>query len=293
MNTLRGITSALAICVNTVIWCVPLYLMGLVRLACRGRARHLLGRWMDETVQIWVGGNQLMFRALRLTRTHLSWENAAGLSRHRWYLVLSNHQSWADILILQNALRGRIPMLKFFTKRELIWVPLAGLAMWFLGFPYVRRFSRDQIAADPSLADLDRRATLDACLDFRHRPTAVLSFLEGSRFTPAKRAAQPARFEHLLNPKLGGVSQVVDALKDRLHRVLDVTVVYRDGVPSFWALLQGRCRDVDVLIQCHELPGTVTAARDAAEVRERLAPWIESLWQNKDARLGGLEPLAI
>ncbi len=242
---------------------------------------------MDGIVQIWVAGNELLFRALRLTRIHSRWESAGDLSSRGWYVVLSNHQSWADILILQNTLRGRIPMLKFFTKRELIWVPLAGPAMWLLGFPYVRRFSREQIAADPSLADLDRRATLDACRGFRHRPTAVLSFLEGSRFTRAKRAAQPSRFEHLLNPKLGGVSQVMDALKDRLHRVLDVTIVYRGAVPTFWDLLQGRCRDADVLIQCHEGPGAVTAARDAGEVRERLHPWIESLWQAKDARLAG------
>jgi len=292
MNTVRGITSGLLIVLSTVILCLPLYLMGLVRLACRGRARETLGRWMDENVQLWVAGNRLLFAALGLTRIRTRWEDAAGLSRRQWYLVLSNHQSWADILILQNALWGRIPMIKFFTKRELVWVPMAGLAMVFLGFPYVRRLSREQIEANPSLAGVDREATLRACQGFRERPTTVLSFLEGSRFTPAKRTAQAGRFEHLLNPKLGGVSYVVDTLKDRIHKVLDVTIVYRDGVPSFWDLLQGRCRDVDVLVQCRELPGAVASARNADEVRERLQPWIESLWQAKDARLDGLEALA-
>jgi 1-acyl-sn-glycerol-3-phosphate acyltransferase len=234
----------------------------------------------------------MIFAALGVTRIHERWENDPGLSRRQWYLVLSNHQSWADILVLQNTLWGRIPMLKFFTKRQLIWVPLAGLAMWFLGFPYVRRLSRKKIAADPRLADLDRVATVNACAGFRSHPTAVLSFLEGSRFTPGKRAAQAARFECLLNPKLGGVSYVVDALRDKIHKVLDITIFYPTGVPSFWDLLQGRCRDVEVLIQCRNLPGTVTAARDVAEVRDRLQPWIESLWQAKDARLRGMQGLA-
>ena len=292
MGFLRGLASLTLIALNTLVWCVPLYLMGLVHRLARGRLRHALGPRMEATVQAWVAGNRLIFRVLRVIRVHAAWEDHSTLTRRRWYLVLSNHQSWADILILQNTLLGRVPMLKFFAKRELLWVPAAGLAMWLLGFPYVRRLPPERIAADPRLAELDRQATLDACARFRNHPSAVLSFLEGSRFTAAKRDAQAGRFEHLLNPKLGGVSYVVDALKDKIHKVLDVTIVYRGTVPSFWQLLQGRCADVDVLIRCLELPAAVAHARDAAEVRERLRPWIESLWQDKDQRLGGFPGLA-
>ncbi len=288
MYTLRGTASALALLANTAVMCAPLYLLGVVRLMSRGRLRTVLWRWMDDIVQLWVAGNRGIFRLLSVTRVHVHWENDADLSPERWYLVISNHQSWADILILQNALWGRIPLLKFFTKRQLIWVPLAGLAMWFLGFPYVRRLSRQQIAGDPSLADLDRQATLDACRGFRDHPTTVLSFLEGTRFTPAKHAAQAARFQHLLNPKLGGVSYVMNALNDRIHRVLDVTIMYRGAVPSFRELLEGRCADVDVRVRCRGLPPGAADARDAAEMRERLGPWIESLWQDKDRHLTGL-----
>ena len=292
MHFLRGLASLMFIVLNTLLWCVPLYLMGLVHLLFRGRLRHAVGQRMDAIVQAWVAGNRLIFQALRVTRVKAEWDNDCDLSRRCWYLVLSNHQSWADILILQNTLLGRIPMLKFFAKRELIWVPVAGIAMWLLGFPYVRRLSPEQLAADPSLTELDRRSTLDACARFRDHPGTVLSFLEGSRFSAAKRAAQAGRFEHLLNPKLGGVSYVVDALKDKIHKVLDVTIVYRGTVPSFWQLLQGRCPHVDVLVRCLELPSAVTEARDAAEVRERLRPWIESLWQDKDLRLGRSPSLA-
>lgn len=291
MYALRAITAGLAIVVNTVILCTPLYLLGLVRLVARGRLRGVLWQRMDAIAQAWVAVNRWIFAVLGVIRVHSRWENDAGVSTRRWYLVLSNHQSWADILILQNVLRGRIPMIKFFTKRELIWVPLIGVTMWFLGFPYVRRLRPEQIAADPRLADLDRQATLDACRGFRDHPTTVLSFLEGTRFTPAKRAAQAARFRYLLNPKLGGVSYVVEAMKDRIDKVLDVTIVYHDRVPTFRELLEGRCRDVDVLVQCHDLPLDVGDARDAAEVRETLRPWIESLWQQKDARLARVERL--
>ena len=51
-----------------------------------------------------------------------------GLARQEWYLMTSNHQSWADILVLQKVTNRRVPSLKFFLKQELIWVPLLGLA---------------------------------------------------------------------------------------------------------------------------------------------------------------------
>lgn len=286
MHTLRGLIVLLVISLNTIVLCVPLYLIGLLRFVSPTALRRRMSRSMDGIVQWWIRGNRGLFSALGVTRVDARWHGDEALSRERWYLVISNHQSWADILILQNLFWGRIPTLKFFTKRQLIWVPMIGVAMWFLGFPYVRRLSRDRIAADPSLARLDREATLDACRGFRDHPSAVLGFLEGTRFTTAKHAAQPeARFERLLNPKLGGVTYVVTALSDRIHKVLDVTLNYPAGVPTFWELIQGRCPTVEVLVEAIDLPHAVLDSDDPDVAREHLRPWVESLWRAKDQRL--------
>ncbi|MBX3705176.1 MAG: 1-acyl-sn-glycerol-3-phosphate acyltransferase [Pseudomonadales bacterium] len=285
MNVLRGIFSIGLIIFNTLLACVPLYLMGLVRVFLRGRARQRMNRLMDGIIDYWVGCNRLLFRLLGITRVDVTIEGEEELARDRWYLVVCNHQSWADILILQTTLWGRIPPIKFFTKQQLIWIPLLGLAMWLLGFPYVRRMSRDQIAANPGLVELDRAATLAACEGFRDHPTTVLNFLEGTRFTPEKHATQDARFRHLLNPKLGGMSYVVNALSDRLQSVLDVTITYPGGTPTFWDLMQGRCREVGFLVQCRPLPESARAATDAETARNALAPWVEDMWREKDTRL--------
>lgn len=292
MNFLRGITATTVVCVALLLGCVPLYLLGILRIPWRGRPRVAINQAMDAVVQRWVAIHRLTFAALGVTRIQVQWRGDAELTTRGWYLVLSNHQSWADILILQNIFQGRIPILKFFTKRQLIWVPLLGLAMWFLGFPYVRRLPREKIAADPSLATLDRQATLNACRGFRDHPTSVLSFVEGTRFTPAKHADQEARFEKLLNPKLGGVSYVVTALADRLDGVLDVTVIYPEGVPTIWELLQGRCPRVEVLVEARALPPEVQGQTDPDAVREHLRPWIETIWQEKDQRLKKLDGVA-
>jgi 1-acyl-sn-glycerol-3-phosphate acyltransferase len=199
-------------------------------------------------------------------------------------VTVSNHQSWPDILILQTILR-RVPPVKFFTKQQLIWIPFLGLAMWLLGFPYVRRLSREQIAVNPALLELDRKATLEACDGFRNHPTTVLNFLEGTRFTAEKHSRQNGRFRSLLNPKSGGLNLVIGGLGDKLDCLIDVTIDYPDGTPTFWEFMKGECRGVEVLAQCREIPGEVLAADDAEARRQALERWVETLWREKDARL--------
>jgi len=289
MSILRGIVFLTAIVVNTVLCCVLLYPLGAVRGVCRAlgadRAARGLSRVADGVIDEWTGLNRLLIGALGVSDVALQVDDPAALTRHHWYLVICNHQTWADILVLQTVFRQLAPPLRFFTKQQLIWIPLFGVALWLLDFPFVRRLSRAQIEANPALAAIDRAATQAACARFLERPTGVLNFLEGTRFTPAKRAQQNPRFQHLLNPKLGGVSTVVDALSTQIHRVLDVTLVYPDGAPTFWQFLCGRAPRVLCTVRALPLPDAVHAAGDVDAVRATLAPWIESIWHEKDAML--------
>jgi len=230
---------------------------------------------MVRAMDGWVVCARWMVRVLGICRVHET-ERAEGLRRDAWYAVVSNHQTWADILVLVLALYGRIPQFKFFTKRELIWLPFLGLAMWLLEFPYVHRYSRERLEADPGLRERDREATLRACRVFRDRPTSVLIFLEGTRFTPAKRDAQNSPYQALLFPKTGGLGLVLENLDDLLDAVVDVTIRYPDDAPGFWDFCCGRCPHVDVAIRPLPLP--------SAEP-EAMRDWVDQLWKDKDARL--------
>lgn len=284
MTWLKGSLSVAFIAVNTILVCAPLYLLALLRLPLTGGWRSGITKRMDLAIDLWVSANRALLRALRLVDVEVVWP-AAALRRDRWYMVVSNHQTWADILLLQTVLRPALPPLKFFTKQQLIWLPLAGLAMKLLGFPYVRRGRRG--GTDGSRAEAagkDREATLAACSVFRNHPTAVLSFLEGTRFSPAKRTALNSRFEHLLNPKIGGLSYVLAGLDQQLRQLIDVTIFYPDGVPGFWALLSGHRRRVRIWVERHEITAAMQES-DAAAQRASLAPFVENLWRVKDARL--------
>jgi 1-acyl-sn-glycerol-3-phosphate acyltransferase len=122
------------------------------------------------------------------------------------YLVLSNHQSWVDILILQKVFNRRIPFMRFFLKQQLIWVPMLGLAWWALDFPFMQRHTKSQLQKRPELAGQDIAATRKACEKFLGKPVSIMIFPEGTRFTPAKHAQQQSPFQHLLKPKSGGMA---------------------------------------------------------------------------------------
>ena len=130
---------------------------------------------MDIVIDGWVGGNRIMNAALGLFSVRSTWDATTPLTPDGKYLVICNHQSWADILVLQNTLRGVLPPLKFFTKAQLIWLPFLGQAMWLLGFPYVRRGGKG-----------DSKSISASCAVFRLHPVSILNFAEGTRFTQAK-----------------------------------------------------------------------------------------------------------
>ena len=285
MAWLKGSLSAVFITLNTATVCALLYPMALIRLLLIGGWRSALTRCMDLIIDLWVSANNGLIRALRLIDIDVEWPSEP-LRRDRWYMVVSNHQTWTDIILLQSVLRPALPPLKFFTKRELLWLPLAGLAMKLLGFPYVRRARQSEGGNSQAAAGKDRDAINAACAVFRNHPTAVLSFLEGTRFTPAKRDARNSRFQHLLNPKIGGLSAVLGGLADELDTLVDVTIHYPGDPPGFWEFLQGKCANARMRVDAHHLSAKMRDPDPAAQ-RAEVGAFIEELWRAKDVRLGG------
>ncbi len=243
--------------------------------------RRLTDRWLNGLATLWISINNAWITAVGHTRWDV--RGVENLNPRGWYLVTSNHQSWVDILVLQRVLTRRVPLLKFFLKRELIWVPVIGLAWWALDFPFMHRkggaAGRD---------DLER--TRRACEKFKRVPTSVINFLEGTRFTQAKHDKQSSPFRHLLKPKVGGVAIALATLGEQFDALLDVTIVYPDGPPTFWQLLTGRLRRVVVEVQTRPIPRELVTVDYAGDPGARAAvqAWINALWQEKDARIDAL-----
>jgi len=288
MALLRYLRTALAaclVCLNTLVH-VPLLLVAtLFKLVLPvASIRRVLTALLTAIAESWVSVNSALIKALTPTRIQVHGDS--DLRRDGRYLVLCNHRSWCDIPMLQSVFNRRIPLLRFFLKQELIWVPFLGAAWWALDFPFMKRHSQASLRRHPELRTQDLDATRAACAKFAAIPVSIMNFVEGTRFTQAKHARQSPPFQHLLRPRAGGVAAVLDAMAGKLQSVLDVTVIYRDPQPSMAALLAGRLREIEVHLREREIPSELRGGGDYqadAHYRQRCQRWINTLWEEKDA----------
>jgi 1-acyl-sn-glycerol-3-phosphate acyltransferase len=280
----RGCFAALALTANVLFFCTLMIPVALFKLLVSYKpVRQVTDRVLNWIAMSWIGVNNAWIDAVG----NEAWDvgGAGGLRRDDWYLVAANHQSWVDILVLQKVFSGRVPMLKFFLKRQLIYVPIIGLAWWALDFPFMARKGGLSSARDLERARL-------ACEKFRLVPTSVINFLEGTRFTRHKHDVQRSPYRHLLKPRSGGIAMALSTLGGHCHRLLDVTIVYPHGAPKFWHLLSGRVDDVIVRVQQREIPADLIAGDYAgdAQFRARMQDWVNGLWAEKDELIEQLQP---
>jgi 1-acyl-sn-glycerol-3-phosphate acyltransferase len=248
-------------------------------------SRPALDHALMAIAESWIGFNSRLIDLF--TRTRFVVEGLDGLRYGGHYLVLANHQSWVDIPVLQKVLNRRVPLLRFFLKSQLFWVPLLGVAWWALDFPFMKRYPKSKIAKNPALAGRDLAATRAACEKFRHIPVSVMNFVEGTRFTPAKHAAQRSPFAHLLKPKAGGVAFVLGAMGEGIGSILDVTIHYDVGTPTLADLFADRIGVVRIHVAERPVPPEF-AGRDYETdrgFRVAFQAWLNGLWLEKDARL--------
>lgn len=271
---------------STLVHVLVLLLVALIKAISRiDPVRRICDRVLIGIAENWIAINSRTIGSLTDTRIHTQVEAPLKYDGH--YLVIVNHQSWVDIPILQAVFNRRIPFLRFFLKSQLIWIPFLGLAWWALDFPFMKRYSREMLERRPELAGRDMETTRRACEKFRGMPVSILIFAEGTRFTQAKHAQQGSPYAQLLKPKAGGVAFVLEAMGDALHTVLDVTIAYPGGRPSFADLFANRISEVRLDIREYPIPSDIVKGsyeHDAA-ARERAQTWINEIWLEKDARL--------
>ncbi|MBF0302168.1 MAG: acyltransferase [Desulfamplus sp.] len=284
----KGSLSFLLYLINTIVLCSLLFCVALVKLIFPVPS---LKKYYDSMLiyiaMRWVGINA--FNTDLFNRIEWTFKGAERLEKEEWYLLLCNHQSWVDILVLQKMFMGKVPMLKFFLKKELIWVPILGLAWWALDFPFMRRYSSKFLEKNPHLKGKDLESTKKACEKFKTIPVCVVNFVEGTRFKPEKHKRQKSPYTHLLTPKAGGVAFVISAMGDCMHKIINVTIVYPDGADTFWGFISGRIRrvivDVDILPITSDIKGDYF---NDAQFRERFCTWINTLWKDKDMKISRL-----
>ncbi len=289
-RTLRGVIAAALLGVNTLFWCSLVFVLALVKVAIPIRAiRVPLDHALNEIATRWVACNSGWMRLVQHTR----WDVAGldGLDRKSWYMVNCNHQSWVDIIVLQHLLNRRIPLLKFFLKQQLIWVPVIGLAWWALDFPFMRRHSDAYLTAHPEKRFEDLDATRRACRKFARVPTSVMNFPEGTRFTAIKHRAQRSPVPPSAEAARGRAgARAFRAGRAGSMRCSTSRSSIQEGAPTFWQFLCGDVPAIVVRARRIAIPAELAGGDYAANPRFRKAfqRWLAALWRDKDAEIGAL-----
>lgn len=285
---LGAVTFILVIC-NTVLWAIPFFALTLVKvlMPTRGlRNRVLLGLiWVAQT---WSHCNDGLFAIFQ--RVEWDVDGLEQLERNCDYLMACNHQSWVDIVVIMRFLNGRIPFIRFFLKRELIWVPILGPVFWALEYPFMQRFSKTYLKKHPEMRGKDLETTRRACERYRRFPVSLLNFFEGTRFTHEKKDRQDSPYRYLLRPKAGGMAHTLDAMNGKLRDLLDITLVYPEGRPGMWDFLTGRVTRVIMRVRTTRLPAWLLDGdyMEDPDFRARVHRWVAELWHHKDQMIDEL-----
>lgn len=259
-----------AITLNLVFWCVPLVVLVLVR-GIAPRARAWTQSAGEAIYRFAVAVDDWWLRRVSGAAWHCPDPAPA---RNRPCIVIANHRSWADVFLIQSAVARRGPIVKFLCKRELVWIPILGLIFLAFDFPVVRRRGSRRLPESERRA-ADRHRVREACETLRTRPAAMLTFVEGTRFTPEKHARASSPYRCLLPPKSGGFEAIVENLRGVEARVLDLTLCY-PRTSAFWAFLGGAAGEIEVRAESFALRNVLAAGpRD----------WLEERWRAKDEAL--------
>ena len=111
----------------TITCSIPIIIAGVIKLLLPGSSvSRAMSSFAELMMYCWCEGLALLIRL----NPHLIWDvqGLEGLSKKNGYLLVCNHQSWADIVILCVLFRKNIPMNKYFLKQQLAWIPFLGLA---------------------------------------------------------------------------------------------------------------------------------------------------------------------
>ena len=285
---IRGVIAYILYFINTGLWGTLIVVFGVFKflIPIEGWVK-ILDKLLNWFATNWIFVNSFIMRL----PNKITWDisGVKDLNYNGWYLVISNHKSWVDILVLAKAFYRKIPFFKFFMKKELIWVPFVGIGCWALDFPFMKRYSREFLEKHQHLKGKDVEITKKACEKYKKNPVAILNFVEGTRFTKEKHRKQQSPFKHLLKPKAGGIAFVLETMGEQLQNILNVTITYPKGVRGFWGFCCGEISEIRVKVE--EIPVKNEMIGDYAndpDFKKQFQSWLNDVWVEKDNQIDQL-----
>ncbi|MBE0361040.1 acetyltransferase [Pseudoalteromonas aliena] len=281
-NWLNGLIVGCVLFSNVILFGSLVLMLGLIKLLL---PLSIVNSILHSAYRGWCNGNRL---GLWLGCPNIVVDISGDLNSKCWYLLICNHASWLDITVLSSL--HELPAPKFFLKDELKYVPFIGTGAWAMGMPFMKRVSKAQLAKNPKLKGLDVERTKHSCRNFRHHPTTIINFVEGTRYTPAKHSLQQSPFKHLLKPKAGGIAFALEVLADQFDAMLNTSLVYSGKTDHVCRnLLKGELDSIYVSIEVIPIDEKMQGSYQSDDVfKANFQHYVNELWVTKDQQLADI-----
>jgi len=281
-NILVGILSALILVNNTLVLAVLMIPLGVIKFLIPLKTlRASFTKIIIKIGELWISINSSW--VIYLHKPHIEITGKENLNGDSWFLSTSNHQSAADIFIVQYITNKKIPMLKFFIKYELIYVPVIGICWWALDMPFLKRYTQKQIKKNPKLKGRDYKKMKKSLEHYSLHPVSIFSYAEGTRFTKKKHSLQKSEYANLLKPKEGGLAIALSNV-NKIKELIDITIIYDSDNMGFWNYLCGNIKNIKVFISKIEIPSKYLTENliTSEELRSDFKLWLNNVWKEKD-----------
>ena len=281
-NIFIGIFSSFILVSNTLILAVLMIPLGVIKFLIPLKTlRASFTRIIIKIGELWIDVNSSWVIYLHKPNIEITGEE--NLNGDSWFLSTSNHQSAADIFIVQYITNRKIPMLKFFIKYELIYVPVIGICWWALDMPFLKRYTQKQIKKNPKLKGRDYKKMKKSLEHYSLHPVSIFSYAEGTRFTKKKHSLQKSEYTNLLKPKEGGLAVALSNI-NKIKELIDITIIYDSDNMGFWNYLCGNIKNIKVFISKIEIPSKYLTENliNSEELRSDFKLWLNNVWKDKD-----------
>jgi 1-acyl-sn-glycerol-3-phosphate acyltransferase len=291
LQNIRGTIAILGMVLVTLIAFIPLLPSCLIKLLSPWPAARKPATRVVLWVAVWWARG-INAAILGMGRSRVIYDQQVPDDPDGRYVVIANHQCWADVMLLCHVIEPQLPFPRYFIKEQLRWLPVVGLACWALDFPFMKRHSRAEIEKNPALRTRDMETVRRSCAVFRDQPVSVVNFAEGTRSNAAKRKAANSTYRALLPPKAGGTAFTLNAMRGVLDGVLDLTFAYvNQPEPKFWDVLSGRVPEIVIRMRRLDVPSDLLVGDyiQDPDYRAHFKSWLDQLWAEKDAEVTALQ----
>jgi len=281
-QNLIGIISFSVLFLNTFLLAFIMIPLGVIKFVVPFRKfRASLTKFIIKIGEIWISVNSLW--VIGFHKPNIEVNGVKNFDKESWYLATSNHQSAADIFLVQRLTNRKIPILKFFIKYVLAYVPIIGLCWWALDMPFLRRYTKEDIRKNPYLKGRDYKKMRKSLEHYSLQPVSIFSYAEGTRFTEMKHTKQKSPYKNLLKPKEGGLAIALSNVP-KIKYLIDFTFIYDSERKGFWYYLCGRMKNIKIFIHKIEIPSKFINENLATNdsLRSDFKIWLNGVWSDKD-----------